>query len=115
MTKTINEIIVTDDNAFFTLSNSRNKAFFTIFKQTGLVSFRDAFGNMMQSDRCTITINETHSLELSEIGDAISVNDGTLFVRLSLIDVQELAEKTFYEEGQTRIYDFINQKFTIAI
>jgi hypothetical protein len=30
---------------------------------------------------------------------------------LSTIDVQELAENTFYEQGQTRVYDFINLKF----
>lgn len=30
-------------------------------------------------------------------------------------DVQGLAQKTFYEDGQTHIYDFISGKFNVEL
>jgi hypothetical protein len=53
--------------------------------------------------------------ELSQIGETINFKDGKIIAYLSTKDVQELAQKTFYEEGQTRIYDFMNHEFTVEL
>jgi hypothetical protein len=52
---------------------------------------------------------------LTKIGETINFKDGTIMAYLSTKDLQELAEKTFYEDGQTRIYDFVNHKFIVEL
>jgi hypothetical protein len=115
MTKTIDAIKITDEKTFFTIFNTRSSAFFTIFKEEGHILFRDSFGNILQCGFCYIKTNENIEFELNEIGETIRDKNGTTIALLSQNDVLELAEQTFYEAGQTRIYDFINQRFKIDL
>jgi hypothetical protein len=52
---------------------------------------------------------------LTQIGETINFKDGKIMAYLSTKDLQELAQKTFYDGKQTCIYDFINSEFTIEV
>jgi hypothetical protein len=99
---------------FFVLNNSKNQSTFRFDTESGNASFRDSIGNTIQNHSSTISI-DFEVFHLTEVGQTINVGDGNVIAYLSNKDVQELAEKNFYEDGQTRIYDFINQSFTVEL
>jgi hypothetical protein len=68
----------------------------------------------MLSYPATITIN-LKAFKMNTIGQVLNSIDGTIFAYLSTSDVQELAENSFYEEGQTRVFDFMKLAFTVAL
>jgi hypothetical protein len=76
----------------------------------GSIIFHDSAGNIIQNCPSTIRIN-FEVFHLTTVGQIINRNNGNMIAYLSTSDVQELAENTFYEQGQTRVYDFINLKF----
>lgn len=114
MVKTTSEITIIDNNVTLMLQNKKNRAFYTCNKEQNRISFSDSNGNKIFNYSVTARVN-FEIFELSQIGETISFKDGKIMAYLSTKDVQELAEKTFYEDGQTRIYDFMNQKFTIEL
>jgi hypothetical protein len=112
MIKTIDDITIMGSKDSFMLNNTKNRAHISFDAERNSIHFRDSFGNSMRNHPFTVAIN-LQVFKLTTLGQTISGTDGSVIAFLSTNDVQELAEKTFYEEGQTRIYDFINQKFTI--
>lgn len=109
-TNTISDIeIITQQNAL-TLVNLINGAIFQFNPKENLTMFKDSFGNTMQNQFGTITINNV-VCKLTTEGDNIKFEDGTTIALLSTKDIRELAERTFYEKGQPQIYDFIELKF----
>jgi hypothetical protein len=114
MIKTIDDITFMGNEASFTLSNSRNRAFISFIKEDESIHFRDSVGNTMLSYPATISIN-FEVFKLTTIGQTINSSDGTVNAYLSKRDVQELAENSFYEEGQTRVFDFMKLEFTVAL
>jgi hypothetical protein len=114
MVKTIDGITIIGNVNFFTLNNSKNQSTFNFNAKSGSASFRDSIGNTIQNHPATISIN-FEVFKLTEVGQTINRSNGKVIAYLSSKDVQELAEKNFYEDGQTRIYDFMNQSFTVEL
>jgi hypothetical protein len=114
MIKTIDDITFIGNQASFTLRNGKNNAFINCNAEKGNIQFRDAVGNTIQNYGSTISIN-FEVFKLTAVGETIGSNDGTIIAYLSTNDVQELAQKTFYEEGQTQIFDFMSLVFTVEL
>jgi hypothetical protein len=114
MIKTIDDITFMGSQASFTLRNDKNNAFISYNVEKGNIQFRDSVGNTMQNFGSTISIN-FKVFKLATVGETIRSSDGTIIAYLSSNDVQELAHKTFYEEGQTHVFDFVNLKFNVAL
>jgi hypothetical protein len=114
MIKTIDDITFMGSAESFTLSNSRNRAFISLNKEKRSISFRDSVGNTMQNYGSTISIN-FEVFKLTTLGQTINSSDGTVIAYLSGNDIQQLAENSFYEEGQTRVFDFMELEFTVAL
>ncbi|HEX8576733.1 MAG TPA: hypothetical protein VF677_10620 [Flavobacterium sp.] len=110
MYKTIDDISIFGNEYFFTLRNAKNDSHINLNLKDRRIVFYDFAGNIIQNSPSTISIN-FEVFHLTEIGQIINRNDGNIIAYLSTSDVQELAENTFYEQGQTRVYDFINLKF----
>ena len=109
-TKTISNIEIITHHNTLTLVNLINGAIFRFNPKENLTMFKDSFGNTMQNKFGTITINNL-VYKLTTEGENIKFEDGTTIVLLSTKDIREIEEKTFYENGQLHIYDFIELKF----
>jgi hypothetical protein len=92
------------------LINAKNDYTINLDLKKGNIIFHDFAGNIIQNCASTIRIN-FEIFNLTAVGQIINIHNGSRIAYLSTADVQELAENTFYEQGQTRIYDFINLKF----
>jgi hypothetical protein len=114
MIKTTSEITIIDNNVTLMLRNNKNGGLYTCNKGQNRISFNDSNGNKTFNYPVTISVN-FKVFKLTEIGETINFKDGKIMAYLSTKDIQELAEETFYQEEQTRIYDFINQTFTIEL
>jgi hypothetical protein len=112
MIKTSNEITIIDNDVTLLIHNKKNGGLYTYHKEQNRISFNDANGNKIYNYPLTISVN-FKEFELVEKGEAINFKDDKIMAYLPTKDLQDLAEKTFYEEGQTRIYDFSNQIFTV--
>lgn len=111
MIKTTSEITIIDSEVSLMLHNKKNGGLYTFNKLHNRISFSDSNGNKTFNYSVTISVN-FKVFELTQIGETLNFKDGTIMAFLSTKDVQELAQKTFYEEGQTRIYTFIDNTFT---
>jgi hypothetical protein len=114
MIKTIDNITIIGNEKSFSLENNLNQARANYNAENGIFHFSDPFGNLIQNNSCVILIN-FEEFKLTKLGQTINRDNGTIIAYLSSVDVQELAEKTFYEEGQNRVYDFINHKFNVSL
>lgn len=112
MIKTTYEITIIDNDVTLLLHNKKNGGLYTYHKEQNRISFNDANGSKIYNYPQKISVNYKE-FELIKKGEIINFKDDKIMAYLSTKEVQELAEKTFYEEGQTRIYDFSNQMFTI--
>jgi hypothetical protein len=112
MDVTIDEIQIVEGKNCFVLFNLLSGALINCHKDTGFINYTDSARNVMQNATSSIEIN-SEVFHFTKERQTISLNDGRLIAYLCTRDIQEIAEKTFYEDGQLRIYDFINQKFTI--
>jgi hypothetical protein len=112
MIKTSNEITIIDNDVTLLIHNKKNGGLYTYHKEQNRISFNDANGNKIYNYPLTISIN-FKEFELMEKGETINFTDDKIMAYLSTKEIQELAEKKFYEEGQIRIYDFSNQMFTV--
>ena len=110
MNKTIDNINILGSEDFFTLINEKNDSHINLNLKDRRIVFHDFAGNIIQNSPSTIRIN-FEIFHLTKVGQIINRNNGNIIAYLSTVDVQELAENTFYEQGQTRVYDFINLKF----
>ena len=109
-TKTISDIEIITQHDFITLINLINGSVFRFSPKENFITFRDSFGNTMQNQFGTITVNNV-IYKLTTEGDNIKFEDGTTIALLSNKDIRELAQNTFYEKGQPHIYDFMELKF----
>jgi len=108
--RTISDIIIAGHNTRHCLYfNTKNKARFSINK-SGL-NYTDPFGNYMTSVPTNIMIN-FKSFKLNTIGDEIKKTDGTSLIMMPKEQIQEIANKTFYAEGQFHAIDFLTYTIT---
>ena len=114
MIKTTSEITIINGDLSLMLLNKKNGGLYTFNKEYKRISFTDAHGNKAFNSPVTISVN-LKVFELTRIGETLNFRDGKISAYLSTKDVLELAQKTFYEDGQTHIYDFINNKFTVEL
>ena len=114
MQKTIDGINILGNDSFFTLQNAKNDAYISLSLENERITFYDSFGNIIQNHPSVTRINSA-IFNLTEEGQTVTTNNGNIIAFLSSSDVKELAEMTFYEYGQIRVYDFINLKFNILL
>jgi Tfp pilus assembly protein FimT len=114
MVKTTAEITIIDNDLTLMLHNKKNRALYTRNKEQNRISFSDSNGNKTFNYVATARVN-FKVFELTKIGETINFKDGRIIAYLSTKDIQDLAEKTFYDGGQTRIYDFMNHIFTVEL
>lgn len=112
MRKTVSGVDLTlhADGSVWIYLNTKNKASFMVDKD-GEVCYDDPFGNYMTSFPKNIRINFEHFV-LRNYGDEIRKSDGTRMVMLPKIEIQELANKTFFADGQFRAIDFLTYILT---
>jgi hypothetical protein len=110
MHKIIDDIHIVENENFFTLVNVKTDSFIRLDLNEGKILFYDFAGNIIHNYSLTIRIN-SEVFHLTAVGQNININTGSMIAYLSTTDVQEHAENTFYEQGQTRVYDFIKLKF----
>ena len=89
--------------------NHKNRAVYIINGYN--VIYKDPFGNSMANTARHIRINGK-SFELNNYGQEIRLSDGTAILLLPKEDIQHLANKTFYDDGQLKIIDFLENKIT---
>lgn len=114
MLKSVKGITIIIKNDSLILINDKNKARFNYNSENNSISFNDPNGNQVQNYGATISIN-FEVFKLTHLGQTINMNNGNMIAYLCDKDILELADKTFYEEGQKRIYDFMNLKFLIEL
>ncbi len=114
MTKTIDEITISKFSDYITITNNKNNACVDLHIMNNTIRYHDAFDNYIFSHSCTLQIN-LDVYQLTELGQTINRNNGSVIAYLPTSDVKELAEKTFYEDDQTRVFDFINFRFNIEL
>jgi hypothetical protein len=114
MIKTLSEITIIDNNVALILRNNKNGGLYTHDKEQNRISFSDSSGNKAFNYPVTISVN-FKVFELTQIGETIDFKDGKIMTYLSTKDVQEVAQKTFYEDGQMHIYDFLKHSFTMDL
>jgi hypothetical protein len=104
--RTINDITINrlnEDTCMFI--NSLNDAHFNL---TNLgVSYTDPFDNFMISSPHNLFVDDRYYL-FENVGDHITKLDGTMVILLTKQEIQEIANKTFYAEGQFHTIDFLN-------
>lgn len=98
------------DGSVWIYRNTKNEASFMVDKD-GDVCYNDPFGNYMTSSSKNIRINFQHFV-LRNYGEEIRKSDGTRMVMLLKIEIQELANKTFFADGQFRAIDFLTYTIT---
>jgi hypothetical protein len=114
MIKTIDEITIVRTKESFILTNARNNAQVMFNEENKSINFQDSFKNTITNYPLNISIN-FEVFKLTIIGETLNCSEGIVRAYLSTKHVQELAHKTFYEEGQTHIFDFINLKFNVTV
>lgn len=114
MVKTTSEITIINGDLSLMLLNKKNGGLYTFNKEHKRISFTDAYGNKAFNSPVTISVN-LKVFKLVQIGQTLNFKDGKIMAYLPTNDVQELAQKTFYEDGQTHIYDFINGEFALEL
>ncbi|MEO8237643.1 MAG: hypothetical protein ABI576_06000 [Flavobacterium sp.] len=111
MLKTIDEISIINNKRYLVLTNNRNNGCFTHRLENGSIAFTEPSGNMIHNNPRIVSV-DFEIINLTEIGQVKIAKSGHLVAYLSTEEVRQRAEKTFYEEGQLHVYDFINQTFT---
>lgn len=114
MIKTVEDISITINADLLILRNKKNNCSFHYNCKDNRFFFQDSNDNIIQNYGATISIN-FQVFNLIHEGQTINRKDGRMIAYLSDKDIQELAEKTFYEKGQMRVYDFVNLKFNIDL
>ncbi|MCV9929064.1 hypothetical protein OIU83_15470 [Flavobacterium sp. LS1R49] len=89
--------------------NHENRAVYIINGND--VTYKDPFGNFMSNMPRYIQINGK-SFELNTIGEEIRLQDGTTMVLLPKEEIRHLANKTFYDDGQFKVIDFLTNTIT---
>jgi hypothetical protein len=108
--RTINDILITGrGNPYIFYYNLENDAHFSINKRG--VIYHDPVGNKMTSSSTNIKIN-SRFFRLEKFGDEIKGSDGTRTIMMPKEKIQEIANKTFYADGQFHTIDFLT--FTIT-
>jgi type III secretion system FlhB-like substrate exporter len=114
MSKIIGGISIINNDRYVVLTNNKNNGEFIYRLENESIAYADPSENMIHNRPRIVSVYE-EIIETTEKGQIIIAKNGNLVAYLSTKEVLERAEKTFYEEGQTHIYDFINQTFTIEL
>lgn len=112
MRKTVSgvDLVLNANGGVWIYQNTKNKASFIVSKDEDFF-YEDPFGNYMSSSPRNIRINLEY-FALKSYGDEIRRPDGTAMIMLCKEEIQEIANKTFYEEDQFHPVDFVT--FTIT-
>lgn len=98
------------DGSVWIYRNTINNASFMVDKD-GDVNYSDPFGNCMTNSACHIRIN-FEAFRLEKMGDEIRKSDGSRIIMMPKEQIQEIANKTFYADGQFHAIDFLTYTIT---
>ncbi|MDR7371017.1 hypothetical protein [Flavobacterium aquidurense] len=101
-------LIINQGNFIVEFINLKNNAAFC-FMQNG-VQYYDPFDNSMISYPSALVMDRK-VYSLKKMGDEVKIKSGTAIL-LPIREIQEIANKTFYEDGQFHAIDFLT--FTIT-
>ncbi|WP_035690823.1 hypothetical protein [Flavobacterium sp. F52] len=107
--KTINGITIIGSIGNYSFYNSKNSAHF--FLKDNNVSYSDPYGNHMTNHPCHIRIN-FEAFRLEKMGDEIRKSDGTIIIMMPKEQIEEIANKNFYADGQFHAIDFLTYTIT---
>ncbi|MDY0989645.1 hypothetical protein SOM12_19590 [Flavobacterium sp. CFBP9031] len=107
--KTICGITIMGNIGNYSFHNSKNGAHF--FLKDSNVSYSDPYGNHMTNHACHIRIN-FEPFRLEKMGDEIRKSDGSLIIMMPKEQIEEIANKTFYADGQFHAIDFLTYTIT---
>ncbi|MBS7231186.1 hypothetical protein KHA90_09120 [Flavobacterium psychroterrae] len=105
MIKTVEDVSIVINADLLVLTNKKNKCQFHYNSKSKRFFFQDSNDNIIQNYGATISIN-FKVYNLTFLRQTINMTNGSMIAYLIDKDIQELAERTFYEERQIRIYDF---------
>ncbi|PXY46648.1 hypothetical protein [Flavobacterium hydrophilum] len=96
-------IMEIEDNPYM-FCNLKNNAVYII--KDNNVTYKDPFGNSMSNTFRQIRINGK-SFELNSYREEVRLQDGKTIILLPKEDIQYLANKTFFNDEQSKIIDFL--------
>jgi len=97
-------IIIQEATNIMSFQNKKNNAYFGLYGDG--IQYSDQFGNSMINHRAAILV-DGKSYSLKKMRDEITRKDGSIIILLPTKEIQEIANKTFYEEGQFHAIDFL--------
>lgn len=100
---TIHNITIMGSGTNCSYSNNLNSARFSVHDDN--VFYHDPFGNYMTNSPRRISIN-FEVFKLQKMGDRIEKSNGTVMIMMPKEEIQQIANKTFYKEGQFHAIDF---------
>jgi len=112
MIKNFNDITIMGNLSSPMIRNGKNNARYS-FDEKGRVHYTDPFGNDMQNCYAEIQINFVQ-YSLNAENPVIDLGNKTISL-LYAEDIQELAHKTFYEQDQEPIFNFLTHTFLIDL
>jgi|GEM_PF-1134085 len=104
------DLVRKSDGSIWIYRNTRNNASITVSNH-GDIGYSDSVGNYMTSCPRNIRVNFKH-FTLRNYGYEIRSPDGTRMIMLPKAEIQEIANNTFYEDGQFHAVDFLTFKIT---
>ena len=108
--KIIGDIIITQEkDNIINFLNKKNNAYFSLYGDG--IQYTDPFGNTILNHRAAILL-DGKSYSLKKVCDEIRRKDGFIIILLTIKEIQEIANKTFYEDEQFRAVNFLT--FTIT-
>ena len=114
--RTIDGIRITrpkDKHGRYEIENTRTGAYFSINKSINidgkpLVFYLDSFDSLMSNNnKLKVTINKDQVIQFKEYQSQILLSNNLSITILPMKDIQEIADKTFYLDGQKHAFDFI--------
>ncbi|WP_431241973.1 hypothetical protein ACQ9BO_18755 [Flavobacterium sp. P21] len=104
--KIIGDIIITQEKEnIINFLNKKNDAYFGVYGDG--ILYIDPFGNSVINHRTAISV-DGRSYSLKKKCDEIRRKDGSIIILLTTKEIQEIADRTFYEDNQVRPVDFLN-------
>ncbi|MDQ6472677.1 hypothetical protein RB619_18715 [Flavobacterium sp. LHD-80] len=72
------------------------------------ITYRDSYGNVMVNNKdLKITFNDDEVIQFHEYRSQVCFSNDLSVTELPMKDIQEIANKTFYAEGQYEAVDFV--------
>ncbi len=104
---------VNREGSYYFIENIATGAFF-ILKRIAqaegeyTITYKDSYGNLMMNNKnLKIIFNKDEVIQFHRYRSQVYFNNDMSVTALPMKDIQEIANKTFYAEGQYKVVDFV--------